>query len=236
MQSLYIDESGSMTTQYSNDFPYFIICVIRVFNFNALRRHFKWFISKNFKLLKSIDKKKQMFDGDKFKELKGSALTTPVKIKLANYLLEKCNSFFEINIIQINNVEVNPITYDNTARAFNYFMNLFMTNRLHKKAFPCDDYYLHIDERNTKPDAKRSLEDYLATDLILNKQLIKSVKVDYINSCEATLIQLSDFFANLYYSYLRHNKDYNEIIHKLKENKLLKYEFVFPSKNNMQQK
>ena len=232
MQTIYIDESGSMTTKYSNDFPYFIISVIRVSNAPALRKRLKWFISKNINLLKSADEHNQMFDNNKFKELKGNALTPALKIKLAEYLLNKCSSYFEINIIKIDNKNVKPITYNNTARAFNYFTNLFLTNRLHKKVFPKDDYFIHIDERNTKAEAKKSLEDYLATDLILNKNLIKSVKVDYLNSCKTTLIQISDFFANLYYSYLMSNNTYNNIIDLLRSNNLLKYEFNFPKNSN----
>lgn len=230
MQTLYIDESGSMTTTYANQFPYFIICVIRVFRKDALKRQLKRFISKNMEDLKNIDSDNQMFQNLTFKELKGSALIPSIKIKLANYLLEKCTSYFEVNIIKIENSKLNEVTYENTARAFNYFINLFLRNKLHKKEFPNDDYYIHIDERNTKADAKRSLEDYLATDLVLDKKLLKAIKVEYINSCKDTLIQLSDFFANLYFSYLNKNENYKEIINKLKKEGLLRTEFVFPKK------
>lgn len=227
MQYLYIDESGSMTTQFSESFPAFIICVIRVFNKELLKKRITRFIAKNITKLRDVDKNNKMFKNNHFVELKGSALSYKLKIDLANCLLQS-KDLFEINILHISNKNVKPNTYNNTARAFNYFIDLFMTNRFKKNIFPHDSYEICIDERNIRTDAKRTLEDYLATEFCLKNDYAINISVSYQDSCDNKLIQLSDFFANLYFSYLNHKNSYSTIINDLKANNLLKYVFKFP--------
>ncbi len=211
MECLYIDESGTMTTDYCGDFPYFVISVVRVFNAKTLKRKIKRFISKHFEELKTVDKDNRMFKGDNFQELKGSALNKELKIKLAKYLMDT-PGLFEVNIITIQNNKIKPETYDNTARAFNYFLDLFLTYKIHKNDYPKDEYLFQIDERNVKTDARRSLEDYLSIELCLKQELIDKVSVHYFDSCNNSLIQLSDFFANLYYSFLIRRENYETVI------------------------
>ena len=227
MEHLYIDESGTMTTNYCGDFPYFVISVVRVFNNELLKRKIKRFISKHFEELKRIDEDGKMFKNNNFQELKGSALNKELKIKLAKYLMD-APGLFEVNIITINNSKIKSETYDNKARAFNYFLDLFLTYKIHKNDYPKDEYLLQIDERNVKTDARRSLEDYLSIELCLKQELIDKVSVHYFDSRNNSLIQLSDFFANLYYSFLIRRKNYETIINGLKSNKILYDDFVFP--------
>lgn len=227
MEFLYIDESGTMTTSHSNDFPYFLIAVLRVFDSKSLKRKIKHFVSKHYEELKVSDTEGKMFKDGEFQELKGSSLTPFLKIALANYLMG-CSNLFQIDIITIQNKKVKPETYENTARAFNYFLDLFITYKVRKGEYPCDEYLLQIDERNVKNDARRSLEDYLSIELCLKQELIKKATVSYFDSCNNSLIQLSDFFSNLYYSYLMKPKNYGPLIKKLKTNGVLKNGFVFP--------
>ena len=134
---------------------------------------------------------------------------------------------YEVNIIKVDNKRIKEHTYDNTARAFNYFVDLFMHYMFNHRIFPKDDYIIQIDERNTKTNAKSSLEDYSATEFCLKSEKANSVLVKYCDSCNNLLIQLSDFFANLYYSYLMSSSAYMEIMKTIKE-KVLKKEFCFP--------
>ena len=226
MEYFYIDESGSMTTEYANKFPFFIISVVRVFNKDLLKKRLKRFVSKHIGELKASDNGK-MFNNGKFLELKGSALTIDLKKSLAEYLLDS-SDLFEVHYIIVDNNKIKPATYDNTARAFNYFLEIFLSSRLNKKIFPNTDYCIQIDERNIKTNAKRTLEDYLATELQLKQELIESVEVSYYDSCNNSLIQLSDFFANLYYSYLRRKDNYDELIKKLINKGIIKNNFNFP--------
>ena len=94
--------------------------------------------------------------------------------------------------------------------------------------YPSDEYLLQIDERNVKTDARRSLEDYLSIELCLKQNLYKKIQVSYFDSCDNSLVQLSDFFANLYFSYLVGSQKYRKVIQNLKETKILRDDFVFP--------
>ena len=227
MEHLCIDESGTMTANHCSDFPYFIISVVRVFDNKLLKRKLKRFVSKHFEELKGSDKDNKMFKDGTFQELKGSSLSKDLKIQLADYLISS-PGLFEVNIITIKNDRIKPETYNNTARAFKYFLDLFLTYKIHKKEYPKDEYLIQIDERNVKTDARRSLEDYLSIELCLKQELMTKVSVSYFDSCSNSLIQLSDFFANLYFSYLIRPNNYKNTIDKLKTDKILIDDFVFP--------
>ena len=227
MQFLYIDESGSTTVKHSNDFPYFVISIVHVTKCKALKNCIKSFISTHIEDLKECDTNKKMFKNDKFYELKGSALSKDLKIELAYYLAKR--DLFEVYIIEVDNRQVNEIIYQNTACAFNYFLDLCMEYNLRNGNLPNDAYSIQIDERNVKTGAKKSLDDYLRTELILKNALIQDVNVLYFDSANNSLIQLSDFFSNLYYSYLM-SSNYNEVIEMLKEKKILKVIYKYPER------
>ena len=231
MQYLFIDESGTMATgENVRAFPYFVICILNVKNKEKLKRIIKRFISSRFQRLKEIEDSK-MFIADNFIELKGSALTPDLKKELANYLMQ--SDLFEIYYIVANNKTINPKTYNNKARAFNYLIDRCLTFLLNHKLLPYDDYNIQIDERNIKTNAQKTLEDYLATDLVIHQELINDVQVSYFDSCNNSLIQLSDFFANLYFSYLMRKKNYSELIDEMKSKGLIKKIFVFPDKKKV---
>ena len=63
---LFLDESGSMTREYCDDFPYFVICMVKVKDKKKLKKSYKYFIKKNFDKLKSIDKNNKMFKNTKY--------------------------------------------------------------------------------------------------------------------------------------------------------------------------
>lgn len=228
MQYLYIDESGTMATGDNvNTFPYFVICILNVKNKEKLKRVIKRFISSRLERLKEIGDPK-MFINDKFIELKGSALTSELKKEFAQYLMQ--SNLFEIYYIIANNKTINPKTYNNRARAFNYLIDRCMTYLLKHKFLPNDNYIIQIDERNVKTNAQKTLEDYLATDLVIHQELINDVEVSYFDSCNNSLIQLSDFFANLYFSYLMRKQNYTELIEEMKSKGFIKLIFDFPNK------
>ena len=226
MQYLYIDESGTMTTgEHVESFPYFVICILKVTNRDKLKKVIKRFISSHMTELKALNDGK-MFIDDKFIELKGASLTRDLKMEFANYLCK--SDLFEIYYIVVDNKRINPKTYNNKARAFNFLIDRCLTFLLNHHDLPYDDYNIQIDERNVKTNAQKTLEDYLATELGLHHELINDVKVSYCDSCNNSFIQLSDFFANLYYSYLRRKKQYKELIEDMISKGIIKNIFVFP--------
>lgn len=197
MTNIYIDESGSMTTEYSKYYPYFVIAMLVVKDKEKLRKAFKRFVAKNISLLKSTDKKGKMFDGDTFLELKGSCLTDELKISFLDYFCR--NDLFEVYYIKIENSKIRYGLYNNTARAFNFVLKNAMETFLRKKCLPYDDYYLHIDERNEKPNSVHDLVGYLNIELHTGYNLAGEFNVKYYDSSDNIFIQIADVFSNTYY-------------------------------------
>lgn len=225
MEYLFIDESGTMTNIYCEQFPYFIICLLHVKDLRKLKTITKQFISRNLNTLKSLGSKK-MFRGDKFIEIKGSELSYNLKIEFAEHLCKY--DVFDIVYIDIENKDIDKKLYKNKARAFNYLVDLCLGFVIKNDIFPKGDYSIQIDERNIKTNARKTLEDYLTMELGFKQNYINEVTVKYFDSSNNIYIQLSDFFSNLYYSYKRNNEKYNSIFEKMKNKGIVKYIFKFP--------
>lgn len=227
MEFLYIDESGSMTTQYTNSDPYFVIAIVHTDNPDRLRVLYKRFVTKHREELLAADKDSRMFKDGKFKELKGSALTPQLKKKFISYFCRE--NTLKLFYIVIDNQKINSNTYDNTARAFNYFLKVALSFFLSKKHLPDGKYSIQSDERNERTDTKYFLQNYLNTELRLNNTLSTDLQVKYFDSSKNKLIQVADVFANVCYSQLRTSAYSDEFI-QMKESGCLKFFFQFPLK------
>ena len=235
MQYLYVDESGSMTTEHCDNFPYFIICSVKVKDPDALRKRYKRFVSKNYDRLKILDSERKkrhndnsaMFNGDTFKELKGSCFDFEMKKKFVNHFCK--SDFIEIFYIKIDNSKIDSKLYKNTARAFNYVYKLMLVFFLKRKDLLNDDMIIQFDERNQRTECKASLEDYLNTELYLNNQS-GEIKVNYFDSSNNKIIQIADVLSNVYYSYCCRPEKYQELIEIMKNQKCLHKIFTFPPK------
>lgn len=227
MIDLFIDESGSMTCEFAEYNPYFIISILKVDNKKVLKRAFRRFVSKHFEELKKSPKANKMFNNGKFIELKGSALTGKLKRDFIKYF-SKFNDCFNLFLIKIDNSKIDKKFYTNTARAFNYAIKLALTYFINCGYIPKGQkMFLQIDERNQSTDSRSSLEDYLNTELHLASDLTNEIKVSYFDSSNNILIQMSDIFANLEFSRLQ-TGSYVEEFNLLEETGILKKEFVFP--------
>ncbi len=212
--------------------PFFIISVVLVKDEKILKRNLKRFVSDNLKLLKKIDKDNKMFLGGKFRELKGSVFNGALKRKFVHEIIK--NNSFEIYFIKFLNRQAKPAMLQNKARAFNYLLKLFFQHNLRKGIFEDTEYFLQIDERNIKTQAKNTLVDYLNTELILNDELLtKPLTVQYFDSVNNKFIQVADIFANLYYSQCMTNA-YDDVFNDLKEKEILKEIFIFPKKTEQE--
>lgn len=229
MINFYIDESGSMTSnsqKYKQIF--FIISIIKVKDDKTLRHNLKRFISDNMKLLRKLDTDNKMFINGKFAELKGSVFNGALKRKFVDKIIK--NSPFEVYYIKLLNSQVKPIFLENKARAFNFLLKLFFEHNLRIKELEDTSYFLQIDERNIKTQAKNTLEDYLNTELILNDNLLSNtLLVKYFDSVYNKFIQVADIFANILYSECLTNS-YSDLLNNLKEKGILKEIFIFPKK------
>ncbi len=225
MEHLYVDESGSMSCEHADAFPYFVICTIKVNDVEKLKRVYKRFVSKYFEKLKTLDDGK-MFCGSKFKELKGSCFDYEMKENFVNYFCR--SNIFEVYYLKVLNSKVKPNLYKNTARAFNYLYKLKLIYFLKKKYLPNSEYIIQFDNRNQKNESKNSLEDYLNTELHLDEELTEEIHVNYFDSENNTYIQIADVFSNIFYSYCFNPEKYSDIIKKAQRAKVLKGVFKFP--------
>lgn len=235
MELICVDESGSMTVDNSNNFPFFVICSVRIKNEHALKRRYKRFVSKNYKRLKELDEQYRikngnpegkMFNENKFCELKGCCFDYEMKKKFVNYFCKP--DYLEIFYIKVSNKKITRKLYKDKAIAFNYFYKIMMDYLLDKKILPKDYYHIKFDNRNIKSDAKLSLPDYLKAELSLHLDLVDDIDVDYHDSCNCEFIQLADVFSNIFYSSCFHISKYNYLITRLKKTECLKVIYKFP--------
>ena len=168
-----------------------------------------------------------MFRNDgSFKELKGSALNRDLKLEFLDYFCK--NNLIKVRYIVLDNMRIDKRFAINKARTFNYLMKLFLQNSIHNGYIQDRDIFLQIDERNIKTNSKFSLEDYIHQELVLDKNDIDDVKVQYFDSSNNSIIQIADVFANIRYSdYLTGNAYYNSLKNYKKQGYILK-DFKFP--------
>lgn len=235
--NIYIDESGSINNKAYSHSPFFIIALVHVKDKDNLKRVYKRFVSSNIPTLKKLDIEKlsssgkvlkeggKMFDGEKFKELKGSQFDHTMKRKFLEFFSR--NPYFEVFFIKIHNDKLSDKFCSNTARCFNYILKLALHYYIDKGLLPNEECILQLDERNEKTEARFFLENYLNTELTLGSGCTGPFKVSYFDSCDNCFIQIADVFANWYYSHL-FNKDYEEEYNNLKEKGIIKRVFDFP--------
>ena len=230
MEYLYIDESGSLTSEFAFIHPNFVMCVVRVKDITNLRKLLKRFIYENYQEIKEIDENNKIFNHGNFVEIKGSSLNSKLKKRLADFL---CNgNILEIYYIHVFNEEVKQHFYDDPTLIYNYVLYLMLNKNLENKNLPYDDYLIDVDDRNLKHISVNSLEDYLNIELKLKKRLIRSINIEYYDSKDNLMVQVSDFFSNLYFSYLKNHDLYNDLITNLKEKGYIKDIFYYPNEKD----
>ena len=110
----------------------------------------------------------------------------------------------------------------NTGTSLSYFIK--------GKLLPNDEYSIQLDERNQRTKTKYFLEEYLNTELRLHEQIIDhNISVSYYDSCNNSLVQIAEVFANILYSELR-SGNYTKELKKIEKDGYLKKIFNFPKK------
>ena len=91
-----------------------------------------------------------------------------------------------------------------------------------------DEYCsLQLDNRNEKAESRMFLQDYLNTELVMNKTASDMFDVTYHDSAKNSLVQIADVFSNLYYSHLQ-TGGYDRELRKLENAGILKYIINYP--------
>ena len=202
MQHIYIDESGSMTREHTDRWPFFTIAMIVSPNKERAKRVVKRFIAKHLETLRNCDASHKMFNGNTFRELKGSCMNDALQAEFINFMCR--NECIKVYLIKVTNEQIRYGLYANTARAFNYILEQALFNLLRQGLLPKDAYTLHIDERNQKTGTTHSLEDYLNIKLSMDLELTNEITVTYYDSAQNSLVQVADVFSNAYYKYCMH--------------------------------
>lgn len=228
MEHLYIDESGAMTSQYSEYHPYFVIAVVRCSNPEKLKRLHTRFVRRHLNELEASDKDCRMFQAGKFQELKGSALTPELKREFISYFCRK--GTMEVFYIILNNNIAYSELYHNTARAFNYILRRGLETFIRNGYLPDDQYIIQLDERNERTETKYFLQNYLNTEFRLENILSHDVAVQYFDSARNRCIQVADVCANFCFSQL-HTKAYRDEVKAMVNEECLKDVFWFPRKD-----
>ena len=58
----------------------------------------------------------------------------------------------------------------------------------------------------------------------------QNINIEYFDSKDNLMVQVSDFFSNLYFSYLKNKSTYEILINKLKKGNYIKDIFYYPNK------
>lgn len=223
--NIYIDESGSINNTFDIKHN-FVIALVSPTDDSSLRRSYKRYVSSHLNDLRNNAKyPDRLFLNDKFKEIKGSAMTVEQKKEFIRYFSE--NSNFSLFYIVLKNHALSDNFCSNCARAFNFSLcnalQLFMNHGLIALDETCN---LQLDERNERPDTRNFLENYLNTQFI-HHPLDRPFSVQYFDSSNNKLIQIADVFANIYYSHLI-NATFSDEMLDLKNKGILKCIYQFP--------
>lgn len=227
MQNLYIDESGSMTIQYREQNPYFVIAIVHTEDSKRLKALHARFVRSHIDELREADSAGRMFKNGAFAELKGSALTPKLKRDFVSFFCK--NNALDVFYIVINNDALSKERnlYANTARAFNYVLKLALNYFIRHGMLPDEPYSIQLDERNESNDTRHFLKNYLNTELSMAGTISNEISVDYFDSDRNRNIQIADVFANLLYSQLRTGA-YTEEFRLMQDSGYLRHIFKFP--------
>lgn len=221
-----VDESGSLTTEYSRNHPWFTVALVRVLEPEKLRRVYRRFVSKHHDRLRQLDHRNRMFRGGKFRELKGSEFEPFMKRDFVHFFAR--NHYFELYFIRVDNGALEDLHCKNSSRAFNYIMNEALKS-FYAKGFlpPEENVLIQLDDRNEKTESKHFLENYLNTEFQMELLTGMGVKVEYFDSAANPLVQIADVFSNLYFSHLM-TDTYDETFRRLWQEGYIKGIYHFP--------
>ena len=195
----YIDESGIIT----NTIPhpqnvrdhYFVICFIQTEDPKRLKSVYK-------RTIKKIKNYFPLFFTSLANpnEPKGSELTPIMK----NFFIEEFLRLTDIKIAHmvLDNRKVMGAFRRNSAQSFNYLIKLVLQNTPLTTSEK-NHLILNIDNRNIAIKNNKQLEDYLATELIL-QNVVSNVTVNYLDSEHAYGIRVADVFSNVIYQRFRY--------------------------------
>lgn len=221
---IFIDESGSITRSKSHKQRYFVIAIIESEKTLQARRIFRN-SKKHFLKEHTSQKYKEL---DYRHEIKGSTMPPEMKKFIFSELKKKTDIKF--HYIIIDNHYLNDNFLNNIELCFNFVLENYIENLL--KINRQDKISIKLDERNCSVKSLNSLEAYLKTRLMLEKNLISDFGgCKYVDSTKSDLVQISDMVANTVYRACKTDSD-NSINAKIMKDFFDDGNMYFPNRAN----
>lgn len=179
----YFDESGSITTHQSPFNRFFIIAGCTSNNPKKVKRVFR---KAKVKYLKNHPD----LELDIKQEIKGAQMPLKFKEYIFDELIKKTDISF--NFIVFDNYNAMEHLRAKPSITFNYLMFL----QVEKLITEYNHLHLDLDDRNTAIENLKALEEYLKTKLCVESNKVSDVTVEFFDSANHTMIQISDVLAN----------------------------------------
>lgn len=204
---IYVDESGTIPKPHTSvkDNDCFVLSLIITSKPSKISRKFR-------KGIVDICGRFPEYQTElnEYHEIKGSHVSEKRKSIIFQHFYDKCCDTVEVGIVQLHNSKVEDKFRRFPALAFNFLVWKFLKYYFARQTIckeEVDVVHLTIDERNVATNARHDLEGYIEIENFkLDKPLFSSVKVNYVDSKNESLIQLADMVANSYWRWLRFDK------------------------------
>ena len=188
---MFFDESGSIPKTRLDKF-FVVACVLPISNNNMIKNRFKrW--KKNYTARNNIDIKK---------EVKGSYMNdTDIKF-FVNYLKDNLKIIYAFfNAKEIKNAE----WLRNSKLTHNYLIWLVTEKAIEIEKHSNMNITMEIDIMNNPSKGMNSLEDYINSKLLFDKDTNNKTKIKYLDSKDSWAIQVADIFSNFIYRNIKSN-------------------------------
>ena len=200
---LYIDESGSITTNNNPRNRFFVISFVETNQEEHVKRVFR---NAKKKFLKDApDCNFNLKD-----EIKGSEMPKGMKKTIFTDIKNKTDVKFHYMVFDNHSASLKLRQYP--AITFNYLIYEKAYALMRKRNV--DKLYLHLDNRNCAVSSLNSLEDYLRVKFLIERDMCNDVKAQYHESSNHEVIQLADIFTNTVYRMCKEHKNNGFKAHK----------------------
>lgn len=203
----FIDESGTIPKELSENHRFFIVSLIHTDDHKKLNKRFSRSLQKAIKGNPTLIEELKLM-----KEIKGSHMDEAIKTKIYSDLAR----LYTNENGDVEGIEIGIITTDveklvdrlrqNKVVCFNYLLELYFItfsrrSRLYNKDMELE---LLIDNQNVATKNLRGLEPYLNAELGFKKNLFSNdIVADYYDSKCIRLIQLADLIANTVFRHIQ---------------------------------
>lgn len=184
---LYVDESGTITTNTFPENRFFIIVFVECNDYRKAIRVFRE--AKKDYLNKTPTCKFNIKD-----EIKGSEMPYGMKKLIFERLSSRTDIVFHYQVI--DNFYLKDSLKKCPSISFNYFIAVTLKDILNTRIPIHKTLYMLIDERNQSVKSLNSLEEYLKIEFMIKTNCVDDIIVEYKDSQTKDLIQIADIFVN----------------------------------------